>query len=75
MQKAIGGLIVVASGESPLILGQTTGEEYTHNVLVADDVSQGCLLGADFLANLSLTWIPYAHAVQGKVIIATSPTI
>ena len=27
------------------------GEEYTHDVLVADDVSQDCLLGADFLAS------------------------
>ena len=48
---------MVANGESLSILGQTTsciqvaGEEYTHDVLVADDVSQDCLLGADFLAS------------------------
>ena len=48
---------MVANGESLSILGQTTsriqvaGEEYTHDVMVADDVSQDCLLGADFLAS------------------------
>ena len=48
---------MVANGDSLSILGQTTsriqvaGEEYTHDVLVADDVSQDCLLGADFLAS------------------------
>ena len=57
MQQAAGGPIVVANGESLSILGQTTsrihvaGKEYTHDVLVADDVSQDCLLGADFLAS------------------------
>ena len=57
LQQAAGGPIVVANGESLSILGQTTsrihvaGEEYTHDVLVADDVSQDCLLGADFLAS------------------------
>ena len=57
LQQAAGGPIVVANGKSLSILGQMTsriqvaGEEYTHDVLVADDVSQDCLLGADFLAS------------------------
>ena len=57
LQQAAGGPIVVANGKSLSILGQMTsriqvaGEEYTHDVLVADDVSQDCLLGADFQAS------------------------
>ena len=57
LQQAAGGPIVVANGESLSILGQTighihvAGKEYTHVVLVADDVIQDCLFSASFLAS------------------------
>ena len=55
LQKVDGGPIVAANGQSLSILGQVkshillAGGEFIHDVLVADDVSQDCLLGADFL--------------------------
>ena len=48
---------MVANGEPLQILGQAeshihlAGGDFTHNVLVTGDVSQDCLLGADFLAS------------------------
>ena len=81
LQQASGGPIVVANGESLSILGQTTsrihvaGEEYTHDVLVADDVSQDCLLGADFLASHQFVIDLGSRMLRkGKVINTTSPT-
>ena len=54
LQQVSGGPVVVANGEPLHILRQTqskihlAGIEFTHNVLVTGDVSQDCLLGADF---------------------------
>lgn len=55
LQKVDGGPIVAANGQSLFILGQVkshlllAGGEFIYDVLVADDVSQDCLLSADFL--------------------------
>ena len=46
----------MANGDPLQILGQTqshihlAGTDFTHNVLVSGNVTQDCLLGADFLA-------------------------
>jgi len=56
LQPVEGGPIVVANGDPLQILGQTqshihlAGTDFTHNVLVSGNVTQDCLLGADFLA-------------------------
>ena len=57
LQQVSGGPVVVANGEPLHILGQTqskihlAGIEFAHNVLITGDVSQDCLLGADFLTS------------------------
>ena len=57
LRPVAGGPVVVANGEPLQILGQAqshihlAGGDFTHNVLVTGDVSQDCLLGADFLAS------------------------
>ena len=57
LHQVSGGPVVVANGEPLHILGQTqskihlAGIEFSHNVLVTGDVSQDCLLGADFLTS------------------------
>jgi len=72
LQKVDGGPIVAANGQSLSILGQVkshillAGGEFIHDVLVAD-VSQDCLLGADFLTAHGLIHhrLQLSHAVQG----------
>ena len=57
LRPVAGGPVVVANGEPLQILGQAeshihlAGGDFTHNVLGTGDVSQDCLLGADFLAS------------------------
>ena len=55
LQPPASGPVVTANGEPLTILGQTSsriqvaGQDLPHNILVSSDVSQDCLLGADFL--------------------------
>ena len=61
LQQLTGGLVVTAKGEPLSILGQTRCKislvrtDFIHGVLVANDVSQDCLLGADFLSTHGFT--------------------
>ena len=53
--EAISSLVTVANGQPLPILGLGTVRiciadvEFVHQAMIADDVSQSCLLGADFL--------------------------
>ena len=61
LQQLTGGPDVTANGEALSILCQTrckislAGTDFIHGVLVANDVSQDCLLGADFLSTHGFT--------------------
>ena len=61
LQQLTGGPVVAANGEPLSIMGQTRSrilladKEFDQEVLVADNVSQDCLLGADFLETHGFT--------------------
>ena len=55
LQEISGGPVVTANGQPLRIVGvirnnfNVAGTEFSHNALMTEDVSQECLLGADFL--------------------------
>lgn len=68
LQQITGSPVVTANGEPLSIIGQTrskislASKEFDHEILVSNDVSQDCLLGADFLSAHGFT-LDISHVV------------